>query len=80
MRIKVYGTTECRDTRECLAAYEDKQLDFEFVDISHLDGLKAFLAIRDKDPLYDPIKASGGVGIPLAEKGDLRTLDWESLL
>lgn len=80
MRIKVYGTRECPDTRECLAAYEEKKLDFEFVDISRLDSLKAFLAIRDKDPLYDPIRAAGRVGIPLVESGERRTLDWESLL
>ena len=50
MRVKVYGTRECPDTRECLATYEEKKLEFDFVDISHLDGLKAFLAIRDTDP------------------------------
>ena len=80
MRVKVYGTRECPDTRECLATYEEKKLEFDFVDISHLDGLKAFLAIRDKDPLYAPIRGAGRVGIPMIEDGERRTLDWESLL
>ncbi|MBR1455534.1 MAG: glutaredoxin [Oscillospiraceae bacterium] len=80
MRIKVYGTTQCPDTQACLRAYESKGLPFDFEDITQLPTLKAFLAIRDTDPLYDAVKQTGGVGIPLVVTDDGRTLDWESLL
>ena len=79
--MKIYGTTQCPDTRDCLAACAAKRTDCTFLDISELSALKAFLAIRDTDPLYDSVKASGGVGIPLIELDDgSRTLDWESVV
>ena len=77
----IYGTTQCPDTRDCLAACEAKGIDFDFQDITQLPVLKNFLAIRDSDPLYDAVKAAGGVGIPLIQRADgSRTLDWEAAI
>ena len=79
--LTIYGTTQCPDTRDCLAACGAKGVAYDFRDLSELGNLKTFLAIRDNDPLYGPVKAAGGVGIPLIEKADgTRTLDWETAI
>ena len=54
MAIKVYGTTQCPDTRACLAAFEAKGTPVEFKNIEQLENLKEFLVIRDREPIYDP--------------------------
>ena len=62
--IKIYSMPTCRD---CI--YVGTQLegrtDVEVIDIgSHVKNLKEFLALRDSLPLFDEVKARGGVGIP----------------
>lgn len=76
MAIKVYGTTQCPDTRECLAQFEEKNIPVEFLDIEKLENLKEFLRIRDREPIYDEVKANGGVGIPLLEIDGSYTFDF----
>jgi len=61
--ITVYGTHTCP---EC-SFIEDQIKDndgFRFVDIgSHVKNLKAFMALRDSDPVFDSVK-NKGIGIP----------------
>lgn len=61
--ITVYGTHTCPDC----SFIEDQIKDndgFRFVDIgSHVKNLKAFLALRDSDPVFDSVK-NKGIGIP----------------
>lgn len=79
MAIQIYGSRQCPDTIACLAALDEKGTDYVFADLSDLSALKAFLAIRDASPLYEPVKQAGGVGIPLLQREDgSLTLDWES--
>ncbi|MBO5556520.1 MAG: hypothetical protein J5927_04995 [Oscillospiraceae bacterium] len=79
MAIKIYGTTQCPDTRDCLAFCEAKAVPYVFLDITRLPVLKEFLTIRDRSPLFDAVRTAGGVGIPLIQKDDGScTLDWES--
>ena len=81
MTIQVYGTTQCPNTRECLAAYAEKQLPHEFKDITELAVLKEFLALRDRESLFDAVKQEGRVGIPLIRTAEgAYTHDWKALL
>lgn len=79
--LKVYGSSMCEDTVACIDKLEENGMVYEFLDITkELPNLKAFLAIRDNSPLYDAVKANGGIGIPCVEKEDgSYILDWESI-
>lgn len=81
MMLRIYGSTMCEDTMECVQQLKEKNVEFEFVDIAaSLDNLKAFLKIRDHSPLYDKVKENGGIGIPYVEKADGEgTLDWKTI-
>ena len=61
--ITVYGMHTCPDC----SFIEDQIRDndgFRFVDIgSHVKNLKAFMALRDSDPVFDSVK-NKGIGIP----------------
>lgn len=61
--ITVYGTHTCPDC----SFIEDQIMDndsFKFIDIgSHVKNLKAFMALRDFDPVFDSVK-NKGIGIP----------------
>ena len=61
--ITVYGTHTCPDC----SFIEDQIKDddgFRFVDIgSHVKNLKAFMALRDSDPVFNSVK-NKGIGIP----------------
>ena len=61
--ITVYGTHTCPDC----SFIEDQIRDNEgirFVDIgSHVKNLKAFMALRDSDPVFDLVRGKG-IGIP----------------
>jgi hypothetical protein len=43
-------------------------------------SLKEFLRLRDTNPVFDPIKENGSVGIPAIVDGGLVTTDWEGWL
>ncbi len=61
--ITVHGTHTCPDC----SFIEDQIKDndgFRFVDIgSHVKNLKAFMALRDSDPVFDSVR-NKGIGIP----------------
>ena len=64
-RITVYGSPLCPDTREALQLLDEKQVRYDFKNISgELANLKGFLAIRDTDEKFDGIRGKGGIGIP----------------
>lgn len=80
--IKIYGTMLCKDCVACVERMEREGVSFEFCDFKDdLDHLKEFLKLRDNSPLFDEIKADGGIGVPCVMKEDGSiTLDWESCL
>ncbi len=67
--ITVYGTHTC----PYCSFIEDQIKDnegFRFVDIgSHVKNLKAFIALRDSDPVFDSVK-NKGIGIPAFVRED----------
>jgi glutaredoxin-related protein len=47
------------------------EIEFEYINITEsMRTLKIFLALRDKAPYFDKIKASGSVGIPTIVVGE----------
>ena len=62
--IKIYGMKTCPD-----CTYLDEQVkgnaNYEVIDIGeHVLDLKAFLKLRDNNPVFDEAKAMGAAGIP----------------
>ena len=62
--IKIYGMKSCPD-----CSFVDEQVKgngrYEVIDIGeHVRNLKAFLALRDKNPVFDDAKKYGYAGIP----------------
>lgn len=62
--IKIYGMKTCPD-----CAFVDEQVKgndrYEVIDIGeHVRNLKAFLSLRDNNPVFDKAKKHGYAGIP----------------
>lgn len=62
--IKIYGMESCPD-----CTYLDEQIkgnaNYEVIDIGHhVKDLKAFLKLRDNNPVFNDAKKTGSVGIP----------------
>ena len=63
--VIIYGSKLCPDCVACLSDQKAQGVEFEYRDF--LDSvlfLKEFLSIRDSDPLFADVKASGKIGIP----------------
>ena len=73
----IYGSAQCPDTRACLADLDARGTPYEFRDICDLPTLKEFLRFRDTEAAFAPVRAAGGIGIPLliADDGSLH-FDW----
>lgn len=71
--MKVYGAQICIDCRNYLAIQKSRGFEAEYINIMEDTGkLREFLAIRDKDPLFAPLRERGGIGIPLFVNEDGR--------
>lgn len=80
--IKIYGSMLCPDCVQCRGDLDKAGVAYEYLDFSeNLKALKEFLAIRDGNPLFDPVRQAGGIGIPclVLEDGSV-TLSWEELI
>ena len=80
MTIKIFGHPHCPDCvslRASIMANEGR-IAFEGHDISQLEDLHAFMALRDKSPAFDRSKEIGDIGIPciVTASGEVR-LDWQ---
>lgn len=78
--LKVYGTMLCKDCVECLGDLDRSRIPYEFLDITKdLAHMKAFLALRDRDALFDSVRENGCIGIPciVDEHGNVH-LSWDS--
>jgi glutaredoxin-related protein len=82
MNVKVIGSHLCPDTLYALNKLRELNAGIDFVDISaSLANLKVYLGYREKDPLYEPVKKAGSLGIPLLVFEDgTRTLDLDEAL
>ena len=80
--VKIYGSMLCPDCVECRKDLDQAGIDYIFCDFQEdLRNLKAFLTLRDGNPLFDPVRQQGNIGIPclVKEDGSL-SLDWHDLI
>ena len=64
--MKVYGAEICIDCRNYKAIQKKRGFEAEFIEITKDTGkLKEFLELRDHDPVFEPVREHGGIGIPL---------------
>ncbi len=82
MKVTVIGSHLCPDTLYALCRLKEKLADLDFKNLSaSLSDLKAYLAVRESSPLYEQVRAGGGIGIPCFELEDGRcTLDLDEVL
>lgn len=67
--MKVYGSQLCPDVRAAIETLTSKEVQFDFIDITaDLGNLKAFIKLRESNPLFDEVRACDGIGIPCFEK------------
>jgi glutaredoxin-related protein len=80
--LKVYGANNCEDTYEAVEKLKKMSVKFEFFDFCESSAnLRAFLNMRDKEPIFDKVKEEGVIGIPCFVKPDGEiTLDFDEAL
>ena len=77
--LKIYGSMLCPDCVQCREDLDKAGVEYEFLDFGEsLKNLKEFLKLRDGNPMFDPVRAEGKIGIPclLHEDGSL-SLSWK---
>jgi glutaredoxin-related protein len=80
--IKIYGSMLCPDCVDCCADLDNTNIQYEFLDFAaSLKNLKEFLAIRDREAVFEDVRQKGSIGIPciVREDGSV-TLSWEEFL
>lgn len=80
--IKVYGSLKCPYCVVLKENLDRNQAPYEFIDIlESLGNLGDFLAIRDREPVFDHLKEINDIGLPafIDEAGKVR-IDWENWL
>lgn len=66
MKVTVIGSHLCPDTLYALNQLVASKVDIEFKNLSaSLPDLKLYLAQRESNSLYAPVREKGGIGIPL---------------
>ncbi|MCD8075505.1 MAG: glutaredoxin [Lachnospiraceae bacterium] len=82
MKVILYGSHLCQDTLYDLMKVKEAGIRPVFENISvNFEAMKAFMKIRETDPLLAPLKEQNRLGIPLFEFEDgSRTLDWKEVV
>ena len=76
MKATIYGTMICADCvelKQWLGEHPEKG-GWTWVDITEsTQNLKDFLAVRDKNPVFDEVRSAGNIGIPcfVMENGEV---------
>lgn len=80
--LKIYGSMLCPDCVKCREDLNNAKVPYEYLDICEkLQNMKDFLALRDKNALFDPVREAGKIGIPcIVSDDETLTLDWEAFL
>lgn len=80
--MTIYGSMLCQDCVRCREALDRAGIEYTFLDFGEdLKNLKAFLRIREGNPLFDQARREGNIGIPciVLDSGSVR-LDWEACI
>lgn len=80
--MKVYGSPICIDCHNYRALQQSRGFEAQYIDITeNTANLKEFLAMRDHDPVFAPVRERGGIGVPLFVNDDGRkTFDLDEAL
>ena len=80
--IKVYGSLKCPYCVVLKENLDQNKIEYDFIDIlASLGNLGAFLSLRDKDPVFDHLKAIEDIGVPALIDDDGKVwIDWETWL
>lgn len=71
MKVTLTGSHLCQDTLYALIKLKSVGAQVDFEDISSsFPALKSFLELREHEPMYDEVKANGGIGIPFMSFDD----------
>ena len=82
MKVTVVGSHLCPDTLYALNKLTEAGIEMDFKNLSaSLPDLKVYLGLRDTEPMYEKVKAGGGIGIPcfILEDGT-NTMDLKDVL
>lgn len=82
MMLIIYGNDLCPDCINCKADLDQAGVSYEYRHIGeNLLYLKEFLAIRDREAVFGPVKEAGKIGIPcIAEESGDVILTWEKYI
>ena len=80
--LRVYGSEMCPDCLQCKNNFDRYGIEYEYIDINaSLRNLKAFLKLRDSDPVFDVCKDHNTIGIPALVREDGSVfLEWDEYL
>lgn len=80
--LKIYGSMLCKDCVQCREDLDNAGVVYEYLDFAgSLLNLKAFLALRDREPIFAAVRDAGAIGIPCIVKEDGGvTLDWSEFM
>ncbi len=79
--LKVFGSRTCPDCEMAKKNLDYYRNDYEYIDINeNLKNLKEFLKIRDSSLIFDDVKKTGSIGIPLLIDNNEITLVWKNYL
>lgn len=75
----IYGSMLCPDCVACCKDLDAAGKAYTFCDFADdLAHLKAFLKIRDREPVFDEVKREGRIGIPcLVDEAGTVSLTWK---
>lgn len=77
--LKIYGSMLCKDCVRCRQNLDRLGKAYAFFDINEsLENMKAFLRIRDREPVFREVRREGKIGIPcLVDDEGKVSLSWE---
>ena len=64
--LKVIGSRFCKDTLYGIHVLKRVSDDFEFIDVTDMANMRAFLKLRDeKHEVFDSVRERDGIGFPV---------------
>ena len=84
--ITVYGTPLCKDCLAMKIVFEQLEVEYQYINITeNTSNLRAFLHIREEEPMFEEFKKNSGIGVPFFVKEDQKSFDinealsWEGI-
>lgn len=71
MKVIMYGIDSCSNCIEAKKIFEENNINYKYLSFSDsIMNLRRFLEFRDKEPMFDAMRAEGRVGLPLLQLED----------